>query len=195
MPVLGDDTYRSDPWYALHTRSNFEQITACFLRERDYPEFVPTYKVRTRWSDRTGKVERPLFPGYLFCRFPFGDRSRILAAPGVVHIVGAGKVPVPVEQWEIEAVQIVLRSGIALSPWRFLHVGQRVLIGQGPLAGLEGILVSFKGGFRVVVSVTLLQRSIAAEVDGDWIRAIGFHRTYSLSPELIDSSKVARQIA
>ena len=189
MPVRGDDTFRSDPWYALHTRSNFERITARFLRERGFPEFVPTYKARTRWSDRTREVERPLVPGYLFCRFSFGDRPRILAAPGVVHIVGVGKVPEPVAQWEIEAVQIALQSGIALSPWWFLHVGQRVLIGQGPLAGLEGILVSFKSGYRVVVSITLLQRSIAAEVDGDWIRAIAPRCTYSVSPELIGSSK------
>ena len=84
------------PWFALRVRSNFEKVTSQILRQKGYEAFLPTYFSRNRWSDRVKTVERPLFPGYLFCRFDQADRLPILVTPGVVGVVGLGKIPVPI---------------------------------------------------------------------------------------------------
>ena len=161
------------PWYALRIRSNFEKATSQILQQKGYEAFLPAYQVRTRWSDRIKMVERPLFPGYLFCRFHERARLPILVTPGVVSVVGMGKIPVPVPEEEVEAVAALLRSGLPATPWPFVRVGQRVVIERGPLRGVEGILQEIKNTYRLVVSVQLLQRSVAAEVEANWIRPVG----------------------
>ncbi|PYU87474.1 MAG: hypothetical protein DMG08_28010, partial [Acidobacteria bacterium] len=92
----------------------------------------------------------------------------ILVTPGVRQVVGTGKTPVPVDESEIAALQSIVVSRLQARPWPFLQVGQRVRIEQGPLSGVEGILLDSQKRERLVVSVTLLQRSVAVEIDGDW---------------------------
>lgn len=130
------------------------------------------YTARIRWSDRVKTVEKPLFPGYVFCGFDPHRRLPILTTPGVLHIVGFGKEPVPVDDVELEAVRATLRSGLLVRPWPFLQVGERVVVERGPLAGVEGRISQFKGAFRLVVSISLLRRSIAAEIERGWIRPV-----------------------
>jgi transcriptional antiterminator NusG len=163
---------KNHPWFALRLRSKYEKITATHLRERGYEEFAPSYKVEKRWSDRTKQIDQFLFPGYLFCRFDPHDRLPILTAPGVVDVVGFGKSPEHIPDAEIERVRIMVGSGLLVTPYPYLQVGQSVLIERGPLTGLEGILVEVKGKTRLVVSVNLLQRSVSAEVDRHSIRPI-----------------------
>lgn len=158
-----------EAWYALRVKSNFERTAALHLRQRGYEEFLPTYSVRSRWSDRFKCVEKPFFPGYVFCNFNPQYRLPVLTTPGVLHIVGIGKAPVPVDELEIEAVMAAVRSGLLLRPCPFLQVGDKVVIERGPLTGVEGIVTHFKGAYRLVVSVTLLQRSIAAEIERESI--------------------------
>jgi transcription antitermination factor NusG len=160
------DTYL---WFALQTRSRYEHFVAAMLSDKGYEPFLPVYTCRRRWSDRVKEFESPLFPGYLFCRFDSRNRLPILTTPGVVQVVGVGKKPVPVDDSEITAIQILMGSGLAGRPWAFLHVGQRVRIERGPLTGVVGILTGFRGHYRLVLSVTLLQRSVAVEVDGAWV--------------------------
>lgn len=160
------------PWFALRIRSRFEKATASILRIKGFEEFSPMYRSRRNWSDRVKEVDLPLFPGYLFCRLNPQDRFPILSTPGVVSIVGIGKTPQPVEDHEMEQIQAILASGIPAQPWPFLAVGQRVRISEGSLAGLEGLLVNIKNSFRLVVSVTLLQRSVAVEIDRDRVQPI-----------------------
>jgi transcription antitermination factor NusG len=117
-------------------------------------------------------VELPLFPGYLFCRFDYQRRLPILMSPGIVHIVGGSIAPEPVPEVEIATVRAVVESHLRAEPWPFLEMGQRVRIFGGPLAGVEGLLVDSKGRHRLVVSITLLQRSIAAEIDARWVRPV-----------------------
>jgi transcription antitermination factor NusG len=161
------------PWFAVRVRSNHERITAAHLRERGYEEFSPSWKTERRWSDRTKEIDQFLFPGYVFCRLNPSDRLPVLTAPGVVDLVGFGKIPAPVPDHEIENVRRMVQSGLFVMPWPFLELGHRVLIERGPLAGVEGILDEVKGKCRLVVSVQLLQRSVSAEVDRDWIRPLG----------------------
>jgi len=156
-------------WYALRVKSHCERMTAAGLRSRGYEEFLPTYRLRRRWSDRWMDLELPLFPGYVFCRFDPRDRLPILKIPSLVHIVGLGKTPSPVDEHEIEAIQAIVRSGLAAQPWPYVKVGDWVRVEYGSLCGLEGILIEVKKRHRLVVSVTLLQRSVAVEIDRDWV--------------------------
>ena len=159
----------SYPWFALQVRSRYESIVATLLTGKGYEWFLPVYKCRRRWSDRFKEVERPLFPGYLFCRLDPLNRLPILTIPGVALIVGIARTPVPIDETEMAAIQAVVKSGISCQPWPFLKIGQRVKIEYGPLYGLEGILLGFKGQHRLVLSVTLLQRSVAVQVEGAWV--------------------------
>jgi len=163
---------QSLPWFALRLRSNYERTTVSHLRERGYEEFAPSYTLEKRWSDRTKQIEQFLFPGYIFCRFNPNDRLSILTAPGVVDVVGFGKTPEHIPDAEIERVRKMVNSGLPVTPYPFVQVGQAVLIERGPLTGVEGILVEVKGKARLVVSVSLLQRSVSAEVDRHAIRPI-----------------------
>jgi len=160
------------PWYALRVKSNFEWVTASILREKGFREFLPVYKAKVRWSDRVKLAERPLFPGYLFCQFDADQRLPIISTPGVVHVVGIGKRPVAIDNQEMQAITTIVRSGGPAMPWPFLQVGERVLVERGPLAGLEGMLVSLKSSCRIVVTISLLQRSIAVEIEREWVRPL-----------------------
>ena len=160
------------PWFAVRVRSNYEKIAELHLRDRGYERFAPSYKVERQWSDRKKEIDRFLFPGYVFCRLDGHDRLPVLTIPGVVGLVGFGKIPAPIPDEEIERIQRMVQSGLLVKPWPFLEVGQTVLIERGPLAGMEGILAEEKGQCRLVVSVHLLRRSVAAEVDRTWVRPL-----------------------
>jgi transcriptional antiterminator NusG len=153
------------PWFALQTRMRYEEFVARQLRGRGFDPFLPVYKSRRRWSDRTKEIELPLFPGYLFCRFDPANRFPILSAAGVLGVVGVGKTPTAIEEREIAAIQKTVHSGLPSQPWPFLQIGQKARVTYGPLCGVEGILVSFKGNCRLVLSVNLLQRSVAVDLD------------------------------
>jgi transcriptional antiterminator NusG len=160
------------PWFALRVRSHYERIAASHLRDRGYEDFAPSYKVERRWSDRTKHIDHFLFPGYIFCRFDPNNRLPVLTAPGVVDFVGFGKTPEHIPDAEIERVRRMVDSGLLVTPYPYVQVGQAVLIERGPLSGVEGILAEVKGKVRLVVSVNLLQRSVSAEVDRHSIRPI-----------------------
>lgn len=178
----GADAGASFPWFALQVRSRFEKNVASFLGGQGYEWFLPTYRSRRRWSDRVKEVELPLFPGYLFCRFNPQERLPILKTPGMISIVGTAKVPRAVDETEIVALRTLVASGLPRQPWPFLQIGQRVRIEHGALAGLEGILLQQKGCDRLVLSVTLLQRSVAAEIDSSWV--VPVHTRPQLRPAM-----------
>jgi transcription antitermination factor NusG len=160
-------------WFALQVRTRHESGVAGFLEGKGYELFLPQYTCRRRWSDRVKEVEVPLFPGYLFCRFNVHDRLPILQTPGVVQIVGFNRVPVPIEGTEIQAIQALVASGLPRQPWPFLTVGDHVRIEAGPLRGYEGLLVDFKGNHRLILSIGLLQRSVAVEIDATSVKSLG----------------------
>jgi len=166
-----EEVQRRRLWFAVRVRSHFERVAAAHLRDRGYEPFLPSYKAERRWSDRIKIVDQFLFPGYVFSRIDPLDRLPIITVPGVIGLAGFGKTPSPVPDHEIAHIRTMVESGLAVSPWPFLQVGQRVLIERGPLAGVEGILAEVKGRFRLVVSISLLQRSVSAEVDRNWVRA------------------------
>lgn len=163
----------SAAWYGVRTRSNFERVAAQVLQSKTYATYAPVYRTRRRRSDRVVELERPLFPGYVFCRLDPNERILpVLTSPGVVSLVGFGKQPAPIPDIEIEAVKRLLASGSGVEPYPFARIGQRVRVTQGSLSGLEGILVKKRNEWRMVISVTLLQRSISIEIDRECIRGI-----------------------
>ena len=159
-------------WYAIKVRSQHEDVVARHLRVRGLESFLPLYRQQHRWSDRFKEIDLPLFPGYVFCQFDPKNRLPVLTVPGVVHIVGAGKNPVPIDETEMDAVRAAVKSGVPRQPWPFLEIGQRVRIEYGPLCGIEGILLGFRGNRRLVLSISLLQRSVAVQINEDWIRPV-----------------------
>jgi transcriptional antiterminator NusG len=180
-PVKPDAEGDTLPWYALRVRSNYERVTSAHLRHRGIEEFAPTFKAERQWSDRKKQVDQFLFTGYVFCRLDPNHRQLVVTVPGAVGLVGFGHGPLAIPQEEIEAVQRMTSSGLLVAPWPFLQVGQRVVIERGPLTGVEGILQEIRKTFRLVVSVGLLQRSVAAEVDRSWIRPVGAGRPLNLA--------------
>lgn len=166
------DHATSHPWFAVRVRSNCERITAIHLRDRGYEEFAPCYQTDRQWSDRKKSIDKFLFPGYVFSRFDVEHRLPVITAPGVVGLVSFGKIPCPIPDQEIENIRSMIQSGLPVTPWPFLELGQRVVIERGPLAGVEGILEQVKGRFRLVVAISLLQRSVSTEIDRDCVRPI-----------------------
>jgi transcription antitermination factor NusG len=166
------DVVAGERWYALRVRSRCEKMASAVLHSKGYADFLPLFHSRRRWSDRTKNIYLPLFAGYVFCRFDARNRLPVLVTPGVVDIVGVGKVPVPVDDSEIAAIQSIMQSGAVAEPWPYLKVGTLVQIDYGAMSGLEGILVEIKARHRLIVSVSLLQRSVAVEIDRDWIRPV-----------------------
>jgi transcription termination/antitermination protein NusG len=163
-------------WYALRTRSNCEKIAAASLGARCFEQFLPLYHIPKRSLDRATENSIPLFPGYLFCRFDPSCRARILGAVGVVAIVAFGGKPAPIDDSEIEGIRRALGSGQEMEPYPYLHEGQQIRIEKGPLRGLEGILIK-KEGWQIVISVQLLRRAVAVEIDPDIIAPIERHDT------------------
>jgi transcription antitermination factor NusG len=159
------------PWFAILARTVREKNATLLLENAGYECYLPVIKFTRQWSDRLKEIELPLFPGYLFCRMNPHNRLPVLTTPGVMQIVGVGKTPIPVEEQEIDAIQRVGKSGIPLMPWPYLQVGHVAQIEEGPLRGVTGIVIRIKAGLKLVLSVNLLQRSIAVEIDRSWIGA------------------------
>jgi transcription antitermination factor NusG len=115
------------------------------------------------------ELDLPLFPGYVFCRFSARDPYPVLNCPGVVYIVSAGTRFVPVEDREIESVRTICAAGVPAYPLTEVVANERVMIVGGPLKGIEGTLITVKDQYRLVVSISLLQRSVSVELQRDWI--------------------------
>jgi transcription antitermination factor NusG len=160
------------PWYALWVRSRHEKSVAEILEGKGFETFLPMHTSRRRWSDRVQELELPLIPGYVFSRFDANYRLPVLTTPGLVQIVSAGKTPQPVDEDEMQSLITAVRAGVHLRLWPFLKSGQRVSIEEGPLRSLEGVLISTKGSDQLILSISLLQRSVAVAVDRRWVRPI-----------------------
>ncbi len=161
------------PWYAVRVKPRQEKQVAVSLNGKGYIQFCPLYRVgRTSSGGRKSYADLPLFNGYLFVRLDIHQRLPVLQIPGVMHFVGAGKQSLPVDEDEIKALQAVAASGVPAVPWPFIKIGQRVVIEKGALKGVEGILTQAKNAFRIVVSISLLHRSVSVEIDRDIIRPL-----------------------
>jgi len=157
--------YGEQSWFAAYTCANHEKRVVEHFEARDVEHFLPLYASVRRWKDRRVQLELPLFPGYVFVRIALSARLRVLEVPGVVRLVGFNGQPYPLAEGEIESLRKGILNGSRIEPHPYLSVGSRVRIKSGPLAGVEGSLVRKKNTFRVVLSLDLIARSAAVEVD------------------------------
>jgi len=160
-------------WFAIRTSLRWEFRACSELTSRGVETYLPRCGATRRWSDRTKEIDQALFPGYLFGRFSMAERVRVLEAPGVRQIVGMGKQPAPISADQLDNLRKLVGSSTKIVSWPYLTEGQRILIDSGPLAGVHGFVVSAdQGALRIVVSLDLLQRSVAAVIDRDSIGSV-----------------------
>lgn len=166
-PGVPDASYLLDQlhWYAAYTSARHEKKVAAQLEERTVECFLPLYETVRRWKNMRARVQLPLFPGYVFVRMPLRDRLKVLQLPGVVRLVGFNGLPQSLPDDDIEKLRTGLGQRLRAEPHPYLTAGRRVRIAGGPLAGFSGIIVRRKGSLRVVISLDLLTRSVAVDVD------------------------------
>lgn len=177
MLLVSDRTYQSvriaqaatevRRWFAIYTASHHEKRVAQHLEMKDIETFLPLYRISKRWKNRTtAKLELPIFAGYVFARFSLTQRTRILEVPMVYTIVSSRGSPTPLADEEVAALRAALETRQA-HPYPYIKIGNRVRVRSGPLAGLEGIVVRTYGGLSVVLTVDMIQKSVAVHVDAD----------------------------
>jgi transcription antitermination factor NusG len=152
-------------WYVASTRANHEKRVALELEEREVEHFLPVYNSVRRWKDRRVCLQLPLFPGYVFARFALSDRLKVLKIPSVARLVGFNGSPTALPDEEMQALKSGLSGALHAEPYPYLRTGCRIRLKSGPFKGLEGILRKKKAGYRLVISMELIKRSVAVEVD------------------------------
>jgi transcription antitermination factor NusG len=157
--------YREERWYAAQTCANHEKRVLEQLSQRTVEAYLPVYLSVRRWKDRRVRLELPLFPGYVFVRLALRDRLQVLQTPSVVRLVGFGGQPAALPDQEIDKLRQGLAHDMRLEPHPYLKVGHGVRVRSGPLQGLEGMLVRRKNESRFVISLDLIMRSVAVEID------------------------------
>ena len=155
-------------WFAVQTRPRHEKKVAVSLQEKEITAFLPLFSSIHCWSDRRRVIHAPLFPSYLFVKISDSQDMRIpiLRTTGVIGIAGNRGVGAAIPEEQIQAVQVILREGIPFTSFPFLDAGQRVRIRGGSLDGLQGIFLARNGAESLVVSVQIIQRSLAIQVAG-----------------------------
>jgi transcription antitermination factor NusG len=153
-------------WYAAYTRANHERRVVDQLAERGVENFLPQYESVHKWKDRRVRVQMPLFPGYVFVHLALRNRLKVLQVPGVAYLVGFAGSPVAVPEEELARIRGCLGRGMRAEPHPYLTAGRRVRVRSGPLEGMDGIVVRRKNGNRLVISLELIQRAMAVELDG-----------------------------
>jgi transcription antitermination factor NusG len=159
-------------WYAAYTRANHEKSVAEQLRQRSVEHFLPCYDSVRRWKDRKVRLQMPLFPGYVFVRIPLREQMRVREIPSVSMLVGISGSPTALADDEIYALRKGFAEGVRAEPHPYLTIGRRVRVLGGPLAGFEGILVKKKNCMRFVISLELIMRSVAVEIDPAELQAL-----------------------
>jgi transcription antitermination factor NusG len=155
----------ASPWFALQTKTNNERKVVHLLKQKGYECFTPMCRRKRKWSDRTVEIDFPLFPGYVFCRFDTSVLGKAISTQGVVRIVGFGGNPAEVAIEEIRALQLLGESDLLREPWKYFPDGTPVIVETGPLAGVQGVICGSDNRRQLVISVTLLQRSVAIQLD------------------------------
>jgi transcription antitermination factor NusG len=189
-------------WFAIRTRSNRENVVSEALTGKGYEVLFPRYRgfssprtssqgARSRRNEQrrsNSVLLKPLFPGYLFCRFDVVTRLPILTVPGVLNVVSNGKVPIPIDNSEIDSLRVLMNSNLPIGPYPYLKVGDLVMIANGPLAGAQGSIIQTDCK-RLIVSITLLQRSVAVDVAGEWLEKLPARPEAALLSGIVSSSR------
>lgn len=159
-------------WYALYTRHQHEKSVAELLTKKSFTVFLPLYEATHRWKDRLKRLSLPLFPSYVFVHGGLDRQSQMMMTPGVYSILTCASKAQPIPDTEIDAVRQMVEGPLRVEPHPFLKCGDWVRVKRGPLEGLEGILARTKGLFRLIISVEMLAKSVAVEIDAELVERI-----------------------
>ncbi len=157
-------------WFALKVRAKSEPLVKSLLERKGFESFAPTYPDPRRYTDRIRKAEAALFPGYVFSRFDPAHTLPIVTTPAVHKILSIGPRLQPIDDSEIESLRRITANGLA-RPFPFMNAGQKVRVCQGPFTGVEGLFLLQKSASRLIITIEILQRSVAVEVDSSDVRA------------------------
>jgi transcription antitermination factor NusG len=173
-------------WYAIYAKHNHERKVADLLARKGMDVFMPLYDSVRCWKDRKKSLPMPLFPGYVFLKSTLDNKIEILSTPGVFFIVESAGHACPIPEQEIQAIRTITQSDVRFEPHPFLKTGEFVRIRTGPLAGIGGIFLKPKNKYRVVVSIELLRKAVAIEVDAANVEKLtgGLQRRHSAGKEL-----------
>jgi transcription antitermination factor NusG len=182
MPPSGAEILAADElqalveprWYAAYTSANHEKRVADQLAGRGVESYLPQYDSVRKWKDRKVQLRMPLFPGYVFVHVALQNRLNVLQVRGVAYLVGFGGRPAAVPEEEFARIRGFLQKGLHAEPYPYIDIvaGRRVRVRNGPLEGMEGIVARRKNGNRLVVSLELIQRAIAVDLDGADLEAV-----------------------
>jgi len=172
---LNSADFTVSKWYAVFVRSNQERQVASYLNGLHIEHFLPCYTSVRQWKDRRVKLEMPLFPGYLFVRLPLQERMKVLTIRPVVALVGKKNLPSPISDDEIAGIRAGIEHGNA-EPFEYLEAGQRIVITDGVMSGMEGILLTLRSRARVVISLQSIGRAFVVEVSADCLRPLSQRR-------------------
>jgi transcriptional antiterminator NusG len=151
------------PWHVLHVNANHEKRVARHLSIRSLEHYLPLYTGRSRWTDRTVIVERPLFVGYMFVRYEPQTRLSVISAPGVIRLLGDYENATVCAE-EIDRIRDGLTSGYLLRPHPHVSVGTRVRVRNGVFDGVDGIVTELRHQCKVVIALSAVRQCFSLEV-------------------------------
>jgi transcription antitermination factor NusG len=172
----------SSDWWALYTRHQHEKMVAEMLSAKGFEVFLPLYESMRRWKDRSKLLTLPLFPGYVFVRGGLDRRLQVVTTPGVHMILFHGERVATIPGVEIEAIRKVVEGPYRVEPHPFLKCGERVRVTHGSLLGVEGVLVRKKNLYRLVLSVDMMAKSVAVEIDAADVEPVGEQSFAEIQP-------------
>jgi transcription antitermination factor NusG len=177
LSSIADHVNLPRAWYALYTRHQHEKTVAQILNGKGFETLLPLYPAARRWADRTKLLFLPLFPCYVFINAGLERRLAIMMTPGVHAVVSNAGQPTAIPNEEIDAVRQAVESGARVEPHPLLKYGDWVRVKCGPLAGIEGILTRKKNLYRLVLSVEMLGKAVAVEVDAFLVERLNGKRS------------------
>ena len=178
--------WRDPKWYVLWVRSNQERMVSHSLTGRGVEHYLPCSTSVRQWKDRRVKVEVPLFSGYVFVRLPLIERMRVLSVPNVVSLVGPKSAPSEVSDEELNWIRFGVEQGTA-QPHPYLNEGDRVMITGGIMSGMEGVLLRYQKGVKVVVAIESIFRAFVVELDESDVHPIPRRMPTKASPHTQNS--------
>jgi transcription antitermination factor NusG len=171
VPAAVPPEARRHEWFVLVVKPRHEKSAEQILSKKGFETFLPLQTRRHRYEGRQREFQFPLFPGYVFCRFDPQWSMPVLSTPSVSGVVGAGHRPLPVDAAELESLRIASASPYRLNLHPYLEAGSKVRINEGPLTGVTGTVLEEKDSRRLVLSISILQRSVEVVLDRDSLSA------------------------
>lgn len=161
-------------WFAVYTHPRHEKAVYEQLEKRGVEAFLPTFTSESRWKDRRVEITSPLFPGYVFARIRMDEKIRVVSSPSVIRIVSFNGTPAAISEKEIEGVRLCSERGALLEVCPFLEVGERVRVRTGAFEGVEGFVINRKNGCKLVISIGVIQQSVAIEINAEQLERLPF---------------------